>query len=156
MILRSRTNRTLTFAGRLNLTPMIDIVFQLLVFFMVASHLTAVEREPVRLPKPTESQAKEKQLNRRLIINLFADPAGGGRIHRIKVNAELVPDLPALVDTLLRVGPKLQAAGGTVLLRADRDLPFEQIEKVLQAIANAGVTSVHIAAEQTAGTGTKS
>ncbi len=139
-------SRFSTFSGRINLVPMIDIVFQLLVFFMVASHLITAQREPLQLPQPTHSLAHEKPLNNRLMINLFTD--GSGRIAKIKANADLVRDLPALVDLLLRYGPKLQATQGTVIIRADKNMQFAEIEKVLQAIGNAGITSVHVAAEQ--------
>jgi biopolymer transport protein ExbD len=125
---------------------MIDIVFQLLVFFMVASHLVNAEREPVQLPDPAHSQAKEKDRADRLVINLFSDTEG--RIQKIKANADLIKDLPALVDLLLRVGPQLQANHGSVILRADKNMQFVEMEKVLRAIANAGVTSVDIAAQQ--------
>jgi biopolymer transport protein ExbD len=139
-------SRFSTFAGHLNLTPMIDIVFQLLVFFMVASHLANTERDPLQLPEPVKSQAKAVQEPEQLVINLFSDSQG--QIRKIKANADLVRDMPALVDLLLRVGPRLGARDGSVILRADRNMEFSQIEKVLQAIANAGVTSVHIAAAQ--------
>jgi biopolymer transport protein ExbD len=139
-------NRFSTFSGRINLVPMIDIVFQLLVFFMVASHLVNSEREPIQLPQPVHSLAREKQLNNRLMINLFSDSTG--RISKIKANADLVRDLPSLVDLVLRYGPKLQANNGTVIIRANKNMQFAEIERVLQAVANAGVTSVHVAAEQ--------
>jgi biopolymer transport protein ExbD len=146
MALLQSVSRHSTFSGRLNLVPMIDIVFQLLVFFMVASHLVTAQREPLQLPQPSHSLAHEKPLNNRLMINLFAD--GSGRIFKIKANSDVVRDLPALVDLLLRNGPKLQATHGTVVLRADKSMQFAEIEKVLQAIGNAGITSVHVAAEQ--------
>ncbi len=145
---RSRTFiRAVPFAGRINLVPMIDIVFQLLVFFMVASHLATAQHEPVKLPEPTHSQAREKQLDNRLTLNLISDPVSG-RIVKIKANSNLVRDLPALVDLLLRYGPQLQTHNGTVIIRADKNLQFVEMQKVLQAVADAGVASVHIAARQ--------
>jgi biopolymer transport protein ExbD len=147
--------RFATFTGQLNMTPMIDIVFQLLVFFMVASHLAGADRDPMALPQPGHSQAKEKEFPDRLVINLFSD--ADGKIQKIKANADLVKDLPSLVDLLLRVGPSLEAGHGSIVLRADRHMQFSQVEKVLQAIADAGVSSVNIAAEQdSSGGGSKS
>ncbi|MFA5863606.1 MAG: biopolymer transporter ExbD [Phycisphaerae bacterium] len=146
-------SRFSTFSGRINLVPMIDIVFQLLVFFMVAAHLATASREVIKLPQPVHSQAREKQLENQLVINLLSD--GSGRIMKIKANSDLVRDLPGLVDMLLRYGPRLQANKGTVVLRADRTMQFAQIEKVLQAIGNAGITSVHVAAEQDKQVGAK-
>jgi len=138
--------RFATFTGQLNMTPMIDIVFQLLVFFMVASHLAGADRDPMALPKPTHSQAKEKEFSDRLVINLFSDATG--KILKIKANADLVKDIPSLVDILMRIGPSLEACHGSVILRADRHMQFSEVEKVLQAIADSGITSLNIAAEQ--------
>lgn len=148
--------RFTTFTGRINLTPMVDIVFQLIVFFMVASNLATVQQEPVNLPDPVRSQAREKTLKNRLLINLFTDDSGSGKITKIKANSDVVRDLPALVDLILRYGPRLQAGSGTVVIRADKRIHFSEVEGVLQAVGNAGVTSVHVAAEQdeTAGQGT--
>lgn len=146
MAIPRSVSRFSTFAGHLNLTPMIDIVFQLLVFFMVASHLANTERDPIQLPEPAKSQAKEIQQPEQLVINLLSDSQG--RIRKIKANADLVSDMPGLVDLLLRMGPRLEARKGSVVLRADRNMQFSQMEKVLEAIAGAGITSVHIAAAQ--------
>jgi biopolymer transport protein ExbD len=121
-------------------------VFQLLVFFMVASHLANTERDPIQLPEPANSQAKEIKQPEQLVINLFSDSQG--QIRKIKANADIVNDMPALVDLLLRMGPRIQARNGSVVLRADRNMQFSQMEKVLGAIANAGISSVQIAAAQ--------
>jgi len=139
-------SRFSTFSGRINLVPMIDIVFQLLVFFMVASHLATVERDPVSLPQPAHSLARDKPLENRMIINLIADSSG--HIAKIKANSDLVRDREALVDLLLRNGPRLQAKNGSVVIRADKGMHFSEIEQILQAVANAGISSVHVAAEQ--------
>ena len=139
-------SRHSTFTGQLNMTPMIDIVFQLLVFFMVASHLVSAQQEPLQLPDPPNSQAKEKNVSDRLMINLFID--ADGQINKIKVGSDLVNGLPALVDLLLRVSPDLRFHQGTIILRADKNIQFAEMEKVLRAIANAGITSIDIAAQR--------
>ena len=121
-------SRSSTFCGRINLVPMIDIVFQLLVFFMVASHLATAGREIIQIPEPMHSQAKEKQLRNQMIINLVSDE--NGNITKIKASSDLVRDLPSLVDLLLRYGPKLQANSGTIVLRADKNTNFSRVDKV--------------------------
>ncbi len=139
--------------GKLNLTPLVDITFQLIVFFMVVSQVVTAEREPMNLPAPKHSQAKAKQHPDRLIINLFAD--NSGNIEKIKINANVVSNLSELMDVLLREAPALQARNATVILRADRKLKFKHIKKVLKAISNAGITSLEIAAQQERSANTK-
>jgi len=56
----------------LNLTPMIDVVFQLLIFFMVATTFLDPEKEiGIELPEATSGVASEEA--EELIINIFAD-----------------------------------------------------------------------------------
>ena len=66
--------------AEMDMTPMIDITFQLIVFFLVANDLTRKETEELELPKAVwgkEDLAKETDL--RVIINILkpenpADP----------------------------------------------------------------------------------
>jgi len=146
MFIKSFTGKYHSWRGGLNLTPLVDIVFQLIVFFMVVSQVVTAERQPMDLPNPSHSQAKAQQHPNRLVINLFTDSSGN--IAKIKINANVVENLAGLVDILLREGPSLEARNGSIILRADRKLKFEQVRKVLKAISNAGVTSLEIAAQQ--------
>jgi len=141
----SKVART-TWQGRLNLTPLIDIVFQLIVFFLLVSQVVSAEREPMHLPVPVGSQAREKECTDRLVINLFAD--ADGKVGRIKVNARVVPDLSALVGVLLAQRSAFSESGTRVILRADRRICFDQIEPVLKALSNASVGSLEIATGQ--------
>jgi biopolymer transport protein ExbD len=56
-------------AGSMDMTPMIDVVFQLMIFFLVATRLDEAEREfPVALPtaseaKPITSRPSELYIN---------------------------------------------------------------------------------------------
>lgn len=145
MLRRVRLNRRGSWRGGLNLTPLVDIVFQLIVFFMLVSQGVSAEREPMDLPKPDSSEARQKTQVDRLVINLFADP--DGRVGKIKLNANVVGDLSALVDLLLRYGPTVRAKGTSVILRADRRMRFDQIQPVLKALSNASVGVMDIATE---------
>jgi biopolymer transport protein ExbD len=138
--------RESTFSGRLNLVPMIDIVFQLIVFFMVASHLVTTQRDTIAIPQPKNSQAREKDLPNRLVISISSSDQG--KIIGIRANSDLVPDVSALVDLLLRFKPASDSRQISVVLRADKNLKFSEIETVLRGISNSGITSLHIAAER--------
>ncbi len=60
----------------INMAPMIDMVFLLLIFFMVASHLTALERIPVSLPVADKAKVPEEARDRQL-ITVLPDADGG-------------------------------------------------------------------------------
>lgn len=124
-----------------NLTPLIDIVFQLIVFFMVVSQVITVEREPMDLPSPQESQAEVKEIPARIIINVFSDPEGN--ITKIKVNAHIIRDVSELGEFLKR---QVMIEGGfqDVILRAEKDLRFGQIKGLMQVISDAGISKLNI------------
>lgn len=145
MIRHSSILRSAPRISQLNIIPLIDVVFQLLVFFMVVSQVVSVEQEEMRLPSPADSQAREKHHADRLIVNLLANTSG--RIDRITVNGQVIADLPALVDLLLRQKSTFVLGKTPVILRADKSLHFDQIEPVLKAMSNAGVADVEIATE---------
>jgi len=146
MIKDPRISLRHSFEGGLNLTPLVDIVFQLIVFFLVVSQVVTGEPESMALPQPRHSEARLRAGANRMVITLFSDAEG--KISRIKVNAQVISNLPALVDLVLRQGPDLQARQGGVILRADRNLKFEHVEAVLRALSNASIGGLEIAVEQ--------
>jgi len=67
----------------LNLTPLIDIVFLLVIFFLVASHAARTEStEPVDLPTIGEAEDDRIEVPRRLVVTVTSDQSlhVGGRI----------------------------------------------------------------------------
>ena len=55
---------------RVNMTPMIDVTFLLLTFFMVTSHFASAEKVEIDLPHPDHNQSVEQKLIEKVIINL--------------------------------------------------------------------------------------
>jgi len=128
----------------MNMTPMIDIVFQLIVFFLVANDLTRKEIEEVELPQAlsgVEDKASEK--DKRIIINIpNDDPDNPPEIPEIKVKGkqydlkELERYMQTIADT------KREGDGGPgspsavfVLIRADRNTPWQHVQYVMQVCA---------------------
>ena len=100
-----------TALGKLNLTPMIDVVFLLLIFFLVATKFEEQERElDVVLPQASEAMpltAKPKEL----FVNV-------DREGRYVVNGQQLNDA-ALLDTL-RQAAASNPGRQTVIIRADK------------------------------------
>ena len=58
----------------LNLTPMIDVVFLLIIFFMVGSQYSELERSiELEVPRVTDSGALTAAPEKR-VVNVFSDP----------------------------------------------------------------------------------
>jgi biopolymer transport protein ExbD len=118
----------------LNLTPMIDVVFQLLLFFMVATTFLDPEKEiEIELPEAASGEAPDPD-NEELIINIFAD----GRI--VLAGREI----PA--ETLLS---ELKAAAladpaTPVTIRGDRLVHHERVVQVMDACGQAGLLNLAV------------
>jgi len=117
----------------LNLTPMIDVVFQLLIFFMVATTFLDPEKEiGIELPEATSGVASEEA--EELIINIFAD----GRI--VLSGREIPSD-----DLLSELKAAAQANPQTpVTIRGDRLVHHERVVQVMDACGQAGLLNLAV------------
>ena len=118
----------------LNLTPMIDIVFLLIIFFMVGTKFAEMERN-VRLEVPRVSQlgtltaAPDKR-----IISVFRD--GSIRLDRQEVS------LRELAGQLRSVAGQYPDLG--VIVRGDAEGCFQNVASVLTACREAGIRDLGI------------
>jgi len=58
---------------KIDLTPMIDIVFQLIIFFMVVTEMASKDLEDVTLPRANHAIADEDPPSDRMVINIRKD-----------------------------------------------------------------------------------
>lgn len=119
-----------------NLTPMIDIVFLLIIFFLVSSHLARQEtRLPLDLPAASTPGPADPE---RAALTITVDPE-----QRWLVGGRVV-DLAGLRATLAE---HLQREGdaAAVRIRSDRVVPYRRIAPVLRATAQAGIVDLTLA-----------
>lgn len=128
-----------------NLTSLIDVVFLLLVFFLLAT--TLVQENRVEMPLPAFDDRRSDKLpeGARLILNVL--PAGDGAQPRgYAIDKDLYEPTP---DGIASLGAALRAAKARnesvrVLLRAARDEPYENVHPAMQAVTLAGVSAVDL------------
>ena len=66
--------RQRSYGLRFNITPLIDVVFLLIIFFLVSSHFVRSETQTeVDLPEATKTEAEQDHTTQRLIITVTAD-----------------------------------------------------------------------------------
>jgi biopolymer transport protein ExbD len=122
----------------LNLTPLIDIVFLLLIFFMVTTSFSRETRLLVSLPEASGSAENATES-----IEVLVDKEGGYAINgRRLVNAE--------VDSLVR-GLELESGGDVsllVVLVADAEVQHQSVVTAMEAIGRAGFASLSIATRE--------
>ena len=118
-----------------NITPLIDIVFLLVIFFLIASHVARSEsQEPVALPTATQKQDDVESLPDRLVVTITAD-------HRLHVAGQVVM-LKDIEAVLSRRGSSTQADQFEVRIRGDKRVPYRIVEPIMLSCARAGITRV--------------
>jgi len=120
-----------------NLTPMIDITFLLVVFFVVVSTISEVESVEMELPKPQPTASAPPPEQSRSVLNVLPDEEGEAIGYRLNTeeyplgNAGILALQNALVP-MLRNNPELR-----INLRADRRTSQRHIAPLLNAITDA-------------------
>ena len=118
----------------LNLTPMIDIVFLLIIFFMVGTKFTDPERNiPLKIPDVVDRGALTAAPERR-IVNVYRD----GVI--TMDDAEVTLD--QLIQRLAAARSQYRDLG--VLVRGDGDGRYQPVAAVLNACKQAGIRNLGI------------
>lgn len=119
-----------------NLTPLIDVVFLLLIFFMVSSTFDRHAKLKVQLPQ-ADAQAQQK-VDDPIVLSI--DSKGKYYINdRQVVNEQL--------DTLKRALEKTvgDRTNVTLLLRADGRTEHQSVVRAMDAAAQLGLTKLSIA-----------
>ena len=112
------------------LTPMIDVVFLLIIFFLVATTFQRIEREiAVSVPESETGQAGEEGPEP-VVVNVL--PVDEGYQIVVGGNAISLDQLQALLARRVASEPKTKA-----LVRADGDLRHEQVVEVADACRKA-------------------
>ena len=121
-----------------DLTPMIDIVFLLIVFFMTVASVVTKKRIEIEAPVATNSIIAETQENREVASltaegDIFFD---GARVTK--------DELQALLKDALGLNPNMQ-----LLLRIDAQTVFADSQDLMAACAEVGAVNIVFTTYQT-------
>ena len=155
-----------------NLIPMIDIMFLMLLFFMLGADMT--QREQAELVLPTASEVKEddkvKSEDPTTTVNIQHSDAGGGKCPinasgrycraeghwaivirgREVPRAALKDQLQAEADEALE--PDVDPAAGVrlsarkIIIRADRAAPYGDVNKIIEVAGQVGIYKIEVGA----------
>ena len=117
-----------------NLTPMLDVVFILLIFFIVTASF--VKESGIDINRPAAATAVRKERGNILVA---ITPTGQIWIDRRQIDIRAVR---ANIERLHAENPQ-----GAVVIQADRDSKNGLLVEVLDAAKLAGVENISIAAE---------
>ncbi len=114
-----------------DLTPMIDVVFQLIIFFMFTSQFGEIRRSEIDLPR---EQGEEEPIEQQpaMIIDLTRD---GQYLFESKPTSLLEIERIAASG----VAGATDAKPFDVLVRPDRNAPAVHLDRLLLRLSNVGV-----------------
>jgi len=131
-----------------NMTPMIDIVFNLLIFFILTSQFTQLEIEQVNLPVSFAARTKQISEYRNVVINLVDPDAPKCVVLGQQVDYLVREDDNELSAMLKDYKASLgEGKPLNVILRADELIPYEAVASVMLGVARARIEGWWITTE---------
>jgi biopolymer transport protein ExbD len=130
---RYSQRQNLSTLSEINITPLLDLAFVLLIIFMITTPLL---ESSVNLVIPS-SGVKNRPINTSQVQTISID-----RNDTIQFNNEVM-DLETLTTQLTQL--KQTNPDLAIVIRPDRDLPVQKLIGVMDAMQRAGITKVGIA-----------
>ena len=120
----------------INMTPLIDVVFLLLIFFMVS---TTFERESeLRIALPEASEQPAAPRDDIILVSIDAN-------EQMYIDAEPLPDTDmATLDAALKA-QALRLDAAPVVIRADAEVSHQAVIRVMDAARRAGLVNITFA-----------
>ncbi|MEX0655110.1 MAG: biopolymer transporter ExbD [Phycisphaeraceae bacterium] len=142
----------------MNITPLIDVVFLLIVFFMLVNTIKMQEAVEMFLPDLDDSQARELASEGFVIVNVapqrFQRTERTDNPLRFDSTARMVQigsqqqfpmddlsGVTAALERRMERNPELE-----VVLRADSALRYDEVQPVMDAVTAAGISRVNLMA----------
>ena len=130
---RYSQRQSLSSLSEINVTPLLDLAFVLLIIFMITTPLL---ESSMNLVIPSSS-AKNPPINMSQVQTISID-----RTETIRFNNQVM-DLEALTAQLVQL--KQTNPNIAIVIRPDRDLPVQKLIGAMDALQRAGITKVGIA-----------
>lgn len=118
------------------LIPLINVVFLMLIFFMVAGHIT--RQNPIKLDPPQSINETHNDPDNQVEVSRTAD----GKLY---LGADPVTSETLGEQLKQRFEKAKDKEHFSVLVRVDGDTPVEQLQPLLMTIKEAGLTHVGLA-----------
>jgi len=151
--------------AEMNLTPMIDVTFQLIIFFMLTNQIASEESVTMIVPRLEDPKVQELETESRVVVNVVppdynekerkGDMAtilgatdGSAKNVRVGLDDFTFDDLGGLTNALKIRADQAKAKGQEidVILRADCGTFYDQVIPIMDAITAAGIATVKITA----------
>lgn len=131
---------------RANMTPMIDVVFLLIIFFMLVAQISRQRVIEVELPRLGHAASMGIEGESRAVINVVPRDrvrSYEGDYRFGSVSYDNTPEGLGLLATALREAVRTNP-DVLVLVRAARTEPYDRVYPVIRAVRDAGVARVNL------------
>ena len=126
----------------INVTPLVDVMLVLLIVFMITM---PVSTHSIQITLPTTNESKAQQFKEdKKPINLQVDAAGKYVLGAESTTPVDLVEVKAKLEELAKTDPDAVLA-----IDADKNTPYENVVKVLEAAKDAGISKVGFRLEQT-------
>jgi biopolymer transport protein ExbD len=122
----------------INMTPMIDVTFLLLIFFMTVNQMSRTNKEPIPLPA---SKGTQDQSEGNLTINVDLE----GQVI-VSANPVTQAELAGLLQGAIREA-RDDPGNVTIVLRAHRDGNCRTVNEVIRTLNKLEIRRVRMAVE---------
>ncbi|MCP4391682.1 MAG: biopolymer transporter ExbD [Gammaproteobacteria bacterium] len=119
----------------INLTPLIDVVFLLLIFFMVSTTFDTTSQLKIKLPEASQLEIQDPPHK----LNLMIDASGTFFLNSRELTNSKSATLKAALERAMD-GTKLP-----IVIQSDADSPVQSLVTAMDVIGQMGLTQVSIA-----------
>ena len=119
----------------INLTPLIDVVFLLLIFFMVSTTFDTTSQLKIKLPEASQDKAIKPKQPLYLVINM----EGKFFLNTRELSSQ---KSEALSLALQRI---LDGSDRPIVIQSDAESPVQSLVTAMDVVARLGLTQVSIA-----------
>ena len=144
----------------MDMTPMVDVAFLLLIFFMLTTTFKPPEKKQVKLPI-SHSELKVPQ-SRVILLSVFEDGSMDITFPKVQVDANYKPILRsdgsvkilsqtvditlADLENVLQTA-RLENASARMIVKTDRRVPYGAMQDVMAAFQNTNTTTFNVVTE---------
>lgn len=115
--------------GGFDMTPMIDVTFLLLIFFMLITKLADVSKAKLKLPIATKAEADDKVVPGRVVLNIMKN--GDVNVMGHKYDDSALNNLLAIEAKISKGTSSDKFPSRAILIRADARTEFENVQHVM-------------------------
>ena len=132
--------------ANVELTPLVDVVFQLLIFFMLAS--TFVVQTSIPIEEPMSEQAGTME-SRDVTITIQNNQGGWDDLGSVFIDDVEIADASQLVATLSDL--QREDPDAMALIRADANVTTQRLIQVIEWVTDSGIKKYGLLATSPAG-----